>query len=191
MSTIPRLLAVSGSMRKGSFNTKLLAIAVEAAKAAGAAVEVIELKALNLPLYDGDLEVQEGLPEGARTLKEAIRKAQGLLIASPEYNTSISGVLKNAIDWASRPGKGETPAEVFAGKTAALLAASPSAYGGYRGLAAVRSILGNIGVLVLAEQVTVPVAHAAFEGPWIKDQRLLESIQAVAQKLAALTAKLA
>src|SRR5205085_3265644 len=97
-----RILAFAGSTRAGSFNKKLLAVAVAAARDQGATVTQVDLRDLPMPLYDGDLEASEGLPENARTFRSLLIEHEGILISSPEYNSSISGVMKNAIDWASR-----------------------------------------------------------------------------------------
>jgi chromate reductase, NAD(P)H dehydrogenase (quinone) len=156
------ILALAGSMRTDSFNKKLVRIAADGARAAGASVTLVDLRDLPMPLYDGDLEAREGLPPNARRFKELMIGHRGFLIAAPEYNSSITGVLKNAIDWASRPEPDEPPLIAFRGKVASLMSASPGALGGLRGLATVRSILGNIGVLVLPTQVGVSRAHEAF-----------------------------
>lgn len=116
-----------------------------------------------MPLYDGDLETNEGLPANARKLKDVLLNHQGLLIASPEYDSSISGVLKNAIDWASRPAHGEAILGCFVDKVAALMVASPSVLGGLRGLAHFRALLSNIQVTVLPNQVTITKADEAFK----------------------------
>ncbi len=108
-----RLLALAGSMRSGSLNKKLLRVACNMAETQGAQVTLLELRELALPLYDGDVEQTHGLPEGARRLKQLMISHDAFLIASPEYNSSISGVLKNAIDWASRPQPGEPPLAPF------------------------------------------------------------------------------
>src|SRR5688572_21878569 len=156
----PKIVAFAGSLRAGSLNKKLLAIAVEGAREAGADVTVVDLRELSLPLYDGDLEDASGLPDGAKRFKALLIAADGLLIASPEYNSSISGALKNAIDWASRTETDDEPSLVaFRGKTAALLAASPGGLGGIRGLVTLRSILGDIGMILLPDQLCIPVAH--------------------------------
>ncbi len=149
-----KIVAFAGSLRTASFNKKLIAIAAEAARGAGAEVTVVDLRELNLPLFDQDLEDASGLPEGAKKFKALLRASDGFLIASPEYNSSITAALKNALDWASRAETDDEPAVVaFRGKAAALLSASPGALGGLRGLVAVRSILGNIGVHVLPDRV--------------------------------------
>src|SRR5262249_29719722 len=103
----PRILAFAGSTRRDSFNKKLAGIAADGARAAGAEVTFIDLRDYPLPLYDGDLEAEKGLPEQAQRLKKLFLDHDGLLISSPEYNSSISGVLKNTIDWVSRPVPGE------------------------------------------------------------------------------------
>lgn len=160
----PKILAFAGSLRKDSNNKKLLKIAIEGAKAAGAEVTYIDLKDYPMPIYDQDIEDSEGIPPNAQKIKDLMISHQGFLIASPEYNSSVSGVLKNVIDWASRPSQKNEPNLVcFQGKTAALMSASPSFMGGLRGLAALRSILGNIGVFLLPDQQTIPNAFQAFD----------------------------
>lgn len=144
------ILAFSGSARINSLNAQLLAKAVEMARERGAVIETIDLRALDLPLYDGDYEEENGLPEGARLLKEAMREADAFLIASPEYNSFPSPLLLNAIDWASRAeSKTEEPLSAFKGKSAGLISASPGPLGGLRSLTFLRSKLQNIGVTVV------------------------------------------
>ncbi len=187
----PKILAFAGSTRTGSFNKKLVKTAAEGARAAGAEVTLIDLRDLPLPLYDGDLEEKEGLPANAVKLKELFLAHRGLLIAAPEYNSGITGVLKNAIDWVSRSAPGEAPLACFAGKTAALMSASPGALGGLRGLVQVRAILGNIGVLVLPGQVAVPRADGVFEPDGsLKDAKQRASVEKLGADLAAILIKL-
>ena len=124
-----------------SWNKKLIRLGAESVRRAGAEVTLIDLRDVAMPLYDGDLEAHEGLPANARELKRLMIEHDGFLISSPEYNSSISGVLKNAIDWVSRPQPNEPPAPAFRGKVAGLLAASPGNLGGIRGLAVLRQIL--------------------------------------------------
>ena len=132
--TQPKITAFAGSLRTGSFNKKLLALAAAAARTAGAEVTTVDLRDLALPLFDQDLEAASGLPEGAKKFKALLRASDGLLIASPEYNSSLTAVLKNAIDWASRAeSDDEPPLAAYRGKTAALCSASPGALGGLRG----------------------------------------------------------
>mgnify|MGYP001192676617 CR=1 FL=1 len=158
-----RVLAFAGSLRRGSWNKKLCSVAAGHLRAAGAEVTEIALEDFPLPVYDQDLEDAQGLPEQARRLKELFLAHQGLLLACPEYNSSITAALKNAIDWVSRPAPGEGALACFEGKTALLLAASPGALGGLRGLVTVRSILSSIKVLVLPDQYALSRAHEAFD----------------------------
>ncbi len=157
-----KILAFAGSARRESYNKKLLKIAASGAQAAGAAVTVIDLADYPLPLFNEDLEQESGAPENARKLKQLFFEHQGLLIACPEYNSSITPLLKNTIDWVSRPAAGEPSLVAYRGKVATLLIASPGALGGLRGLVHVRSILGNIGVIVLPDQIAVAKAFEAF-----------------------------
>jgi NAD(P)H-dependent FMN reductase len=159
MST-PHILAFGGSLRRDSFNQKIAALAAEGAREAGAEVTVIELRDFPLPLFDQDLESASGMPVEAKKLKELFLKANGLIIASPEYNSSVTAALKNAIDWVSRAeSDDEPPIAALAGKTAVILSASPGGFGGLRGLVHLRSILGNLGITVLPDQVAIPSAH--------------------------------
>src|SRR5262245_22003883 len=187
----PKILAFAGSTREQSYNKKLVQIAVAGARAAGAEVTCIDLRDFPLPLFDGDLEEREGLPANGRKLKDLFLAHHGLLISAPEYNSSITGVLKNTIDWVSRPCPGEAPLGCFTGKVAALMSASPGALGGLRGLVHVRAILGNIGVLVLPDQVAVPRASEAFnpEGG-LKDPKQQTSVEKLGEKLTQVLAKL-
>ncbi len=188
----PKIVAFAGSLRAGSFNKKLLAIAADAARAAGAEVTIIDLRELALPLFDQDLEDASGLPEGAKKLKGLLRASDGFLIASPEYNSSLTAALKNAIDWASRTeSDDEPPLVAYRGKVAALCAASPGALGGLRGLVTLRSILGNIGVLVLPDQVAISKAHEAFDDAGkLKDERKTKQIATLSRGLVDLLTKL-
>ena len=191
MST-PKIAAFAGSLRAGSFNRKLLSLAADAARAAGAEVTIIDLRELALPLFDEDLEAASGLPEGAKKLKALLRASDGFLIASPEYNSSVTGALKNAIDWASRSeADGEPPLAAYRGKAAALFSASPGALGGLRGLVTLRSILGNIGVLVAPDQVCIGAAHEAFDDAGqLKDARKAKQVASLAQGLVEILRKL-
>lgn len=190
--TPPKILAFAGSTRSGSFNKKLASLATEAARAAGAEVTLIDLRDFPLPLYDGDLENESGLPENAKKLKTLMRAHDGFMISSPEYNSSVSGVLKNAIDWASREETDDEPPLVcFRGKVAVLFSASPGALGGLRGLVHLRAILGNIGVIVLPDQLAVSVAHEAFdESGRLKDTKRAAQLAGIARGLADFLVKL-
>lgn len=192
MSNPPRILAFAGSARRESLNRRLLRIAAEGATAAGAAVTELDLGELDLPLYNADLEASSGLPAGALRLKTLMGGHDGLLIAAPEYNSSITPLLKNAIDWASRPAtRGEAPLSAYRGKVAALIAASPGALGGLRGLRHVREILSNISVLVLPEQHAVAKAHEEFAADGaLKDAALADRLRGIGARLAEVIAAL-
>ncbi len=162
MST-PRILAFGGSLRLDSYNQKLATIAAEGAREAGAEVTLVTLRDFPMPLFDEDLETESGMPDQAQRLKKLFREHDGLIIASPEYNSSITAALKNALDWVSRTETDDEPAlSAYAGKTAVLCAASPGGLGGLRGLVHVRAILGNIGVTVLPDQIAISKAYEAF-----------------------------
>jgi chromate reductase len=181
----PRILAFAGSLRKDSYNKKLVHVAAEGARAAGAEVTYLDLRDYPLPIYDGDLEAAEGLPANAAKLKQLFIAHQGLLISSPEYNSSISAALKNTIDWVSRPQPNEKPLVAFSGKVAALMSASPGALGGLRGLVHVRSILSCINVIVLPGQIAVPKSHEAFDADGtLKDEKLQASVKDLGKGLA-------
>jgi chromate reductase, NAD(P)H dehydrogenase (quinone) len=191
MSAKPRILAFAGSLRRDSYNKKLVRIAAKGAEEAGADVQIIDLRDLPLPVFDEDLEREQGAPENARTLKALLVQSDGFLISAPEYNSSITAALKNAIDWASRPAPGEPGLLAFRGKVATLLSASPGALGGLRGLVHVRSILGNIGVIVLPEQLAISKAAEAFQADGsLKDPTQQATAQELGRKLAAFLAKL-
>jgi NAD(P)H-dependent FMN reductase len=117
---MPTIIGISGALRRGSYNAALLRSAVELAPA-GLSIEVASIR--DIPLYDGDLEAEHGIPEPVRLLKDSIISADGLLLVTPEYNNSIPGVFKNAIDWLSRP-PNDIP-RVFGGKPVALMGATP------------------------------------------------------------------
>ncbi len=187
----PKILAFAGSTREESYNKKLVKIAIEGARLAGAEVTYLDLRDLPMPLYDGDLEEKEGLPENAVKFKTLLLSHQGLLISSPEYNSSISGVLKNSIDWASRSVPGEAPLACFTNKVVALLSASPGALGGLRGLVHVRSILGNIKVLVLPDQIAISKADESFNPDGsLKDAKKQAAVQNIGSQLAKILIKL-
>ena len=186
-----KILAFAGSTRRDSFNKKLIRVAAEAARQAGGDVTLIDLADFPLPLYDGDLEAETGQPENSQRLYELFKSHQALLLSCPEYNSSITAVLKNVIDWVSRPRPGEPELVAFTDKVAALISASPGGFGGMRGLVHVRAILGNIGTLVIPTQVSVPRAQEAFnEDGSLRDEKLAQRIAKVAKELVATTRRL-
>lgn len=187
----PRILAFSGSARRGSWNQKLVRAAAEGARKAGCEVTVIDLADFPLPIMDEDLESREGTPANAARLKELFMSHQGLLIASPEHNSSVTALLKNTIDWVSRPIPGQPRMACYLGKVAALVSASPGALGGLRGLVHLRAILGNIEVTVLPQQFALVKAHEAFDADGrLKDPAQQAAAEAPAAALAAVLAKL-
>jgi NAD(P)H-dependent FMN reductase len=190
--TKPKILAFAGSTRTDSFNKKLVKIAADGAKDAGSDITVIDLRDFAMPLYDGDLEQQDGLPQNARKLKDLMLSHQGILISSPEYNSSISGVLKNTIDWTSRQSQGEESLACFKGKVAAIMSASPGGLGGLRGLVHVRAILENMSVLVIPEQIAISKAHEAFNiDGTLKDKNQEAQVKKIGANLSKLLLKLA
>ncbi|HMN40756.1 MAG TPA: NAD(P)H-dependent oxidoreductase [Phycisphaerales bacterium] len=186
-----RILALAGSLRKDSFNKKLIRLAVVAARDTGAEVTLVDLADLRMPVYDGDLEASDGVPEAARKLRGIMLEHRGLLIASPELNSSVSGAFKNVIDWVSRPDQGVASTAAFQGKVAGIMSASTGALGGLRGLVHLRSILGNVGVLVLPEQATVSKAGEAFdEAGALKDAKQAEGVKKVVGRVVEVAGRL-
>jgi NAD(P)H-dependent FMN reductase len=191
MSKPIRLLALAGSTRRDSFNKKLVKIAASGARKAGAEVTEIDLANLPMPLFDQDLESEEGMPENAVTFKQLMIDHDGFIISAPEYNSSISGVLKNALDWASRRSGDEPPLVAFSGKTTVLMSASPGSLGGLRGLVHVRAILGNLKVLVLPEQRAISSAFKAFDYDGnLRDEKDQATIEGLGARLFEVTSKL-
>ncbi len=186
-----RILAFAGSARKQSFNRHLVNAASEIARAQGAEVSLINLGDLDLPMFDEDTESAGGLPPGARTLKDLMLGHDGFLIACPEYNSSITPLLKNAIDWATRPCPGEAPLACFKHKTCALLSTSTGALGGLRGLVHVRAILAGIGTIVLPDHFALAKGHEALdEQGKFKDDKQKSAVESVVKALVSITAKL-
>lgn len=191
MSNPPKILAFAGSTRTASYNKMLVKVAATGARNAGAEVTYIDLRDFPMPLFDEDLEAAEGLPDNVLKFKELMVAHQGLLIASPEYNSSITAVLKNAIDWASRPQPSEAGLAAFNNKVAAIMSASPGGLGGMRGLANLRSLLENINVMVIPDQKAIPQAFEAFNPDGtLKDTKQQEAVQHLGAKLAGILAKL-
>lgn len=152
-----RILAMAGALRRESFNRRLLAVAVDDLRAKGAEVDVLDMHDIDMPLYDQDIEDTTGLPPGALEFKRRIGLADGLLFACPEYNSSIPGGFKNALDWASRGTD-----DPLRGKIAALMSASPGRFGGIRMNPHLRGVMRAVGVFVIHEQITLASAGEAF-----------------------------
>lgn len=153
-----RTLAFAASRRSHSHNAKLIQLAADIATAEGAEVDLAEFSEFDMPMYDGDVEAHEGLPAGARELADRVKGADAIIIAAPEYNFSIAGPLKNAIDWVSR-----VRPMPWRGKSVYLMSASPSAMGGIRGLWQTRVPLEGCGALVFPDMFALPHANRAFD----------------------------
>ena len=187
----PKILAFAGSTRNESFNKKLVKIAAAGASESGADVIVIDLKDFQMPLYDEDFEKENGLPDSVHKLKDLMLENQGFLISSPEYNSSISGVLKNTIDWTSRSRDGEPPSACFQNKIAGLMSASPGTLGGLRGLVHVRAILENMGMIALPNQIAISKAHEAFDTEGnLNDKKQEQKVKDIGAKLVQMISKL-
>ena len=158
-----KILAFSGSTREDSVNKKLIFEAASLTRQMSANITVIDLKDYPIPFYDGDLEAKEGMPTTAKQLRQLMIQSHIILIASPEYNGSLSAVLKNTIDWASRSEEGGSSREAFKGKKFVIMSASPGSSGGARGLVHLRTIIENIGGTVIPQQLVVPDAYNAFD----------------------------
>lgn len=192
MSHTPKVLVFAGSLRKDSYNKKLAKIAARGAKDAGAEVTYIDLEDYPLPLYSGDIEEKEGLPENALKLKNLFLTHDGLIISSPEYNSSITGPLKNAIDWVSRPASDkEVYLSPFIDKVALIVSASIGGLGGLRGLVHLRSILNNIYTYVIPGQKSISNAADAFDAQGnLKNKEQEKDVLDLAKKLVEATRKL-
>ncbi len=191
MTYQPKILAFAGSLRRDSFNKKAVRIAAAGARNAGAEVRFGDLKDYPVPVYDGDFEAENGLPETIVALQDLMLAHDGLLVASPEYNSGISSSLKTYIDWTSRPRGEMRSGACYAGKVATLMAASPGALGGIRGLPQARSILGSLGAIVLPEDFALGKAHEAFdEDGAAKDDFVRRKLDGLGRNLAEFLIKL-
>ncbi len=158
-----RVVILSGSLRRDSYNASLVRfVGSYMADAGGVEIDEVSLRALNLPLFCED-EVSGGMPSPVLAFKERLIAADAVLVASPEYNGSLTGALKNAIDWASSPAEGEKPLACFKGKVCGLLSASPGAMGGVTGLGHLRQILTRLQMIVVPTEYALGVAHKAFD----------------------------
>lgn len=187
-----KILAFAGSTREGSFNKKLLRIAVRGAREAGAEVTELDLRDLPMPLYDADLQAAQGFPANAKRFKELVAGHPGLLIASPEYNWGMTGVLKNALDWASRS-EGKEPAYAATrGRWVAVMSAAIGIYGGVRGLIQLRATLTALRMTALPDQVALTKAKESFNDDGsLKDAAIAAEVTALGAGLANLLAKVA
>jgi NAD(P)H-dependent FMN reductase len=184
--SLPKVLVFAGSIRTGSFNVRLAALASKELLAAGADVTRISLADYPMPLYDANLEASSGPPPNAVKLKQLMMTQQGVFIASPEYNASVTPLLKNTIDWVSRVrDRGEPPLAAYKNRVFALGGASDGQYGAMRSLMALRQVLElGCGALVIPDQIAVMRASEAFdEMDNLKEERLATLLKRVSQRL--------
>lgn len=185
----PRILVFAGSARRESFNKRLARHAAERVRALGGEATFIDLRDYPIPLYDGDLEDEHGLPDNVRTLKKLFIEHHALLIASPEYNGFITPLLKNTIDWISRQDGDQSGLVPYADKLAAVISASPGSLGGMRSVNLARQLLSGLGVTVLAQSLSVSRAHEAFdEAGSLKDADQRKRLDDVCTRLIKLSA---
>ena len=181
-----KLLAFAASLRRESNNRKLIALAADIAREGGAEVDLADFREFYMPIYDGDLQASQGIPPGAQEFGRRIGESDGLLLSSPEYNFSLPGTLKNAIDWVSR-----IRPVPLRGKTCFLLAASNGQIGGIRGLWQLRIPLEGLGVLVYPEMYSLPWADKAFdEGGNLREAERLERLRTMLSGYLAMVTKL-
>lgn len=177
MASTVRIALLSGSLRRGSYNTMLARFVGSKIAGDGVEIDEISLAALDLPMMNEDLEKEQGHPAGVLELKRRLIAADGVVYASPEYNGSVTGALKNAIDWASRPREGEKQLACFKGKVAGLLGASPGKLGGLRGIRDLRMILSGIGTIVVPGDFALSAAHEAFDADGrLKDENAAKTV---------------
>jgi NAD(P)H-dependent FMN reductase len=168
-----RLFAFAGALRRDSLNKKLARLAAAAAERAGATVDLADFREFDIPVYDGDVEATTGVPAGAQAMRARFAAADAFLISSPEYNFSIPGTLKNAIDWISRVNP-----SVFRGKCGMLCSASPSLVGGNRSLWALRVPLETLGATLHPDMFSLAQAHEAFDQAGdLKDPKLAARLE--------------
>ncbi len=183
---VPKILVIPGSLRAKSFNARLAALATKEFTLADAEVTRISLADYPLPLYDADLLEKSGPPFNALQLKQMLAAHNGVFIASPEYNASLTPLLKNTIDWISVVReRGEPPLAVFQNRVFAIGGCSPGRSGAMQSCIALRQVLAaGCRALVIGEQVNVPNAGDAFdEMDQLKDKRAADQLKAVVRKL--------
>jgi NAD(P)H-dependent FMN reductase len=162
--SVLKILVIPGSLRSGSLNAKLAAVLAQELAQSGADVTRISLGDFPLPIYDGDLQANSGVPQHAVNLKRMIAAHHGVLIVTPEYNSSVPALVKNTIDWVSRvQDPHETRGQVFHGRAFALAAASGNRLGGTRALAALRLILTACHAAVIPNQLALSFAEQAYD----------------------------
>ncbi|MGE3144588.1 MAG: NADPH-dependent FMN reductase [Pseudorhodoplanes sp.] len=191
---IPKILVFAGSIRTGSYNAKLAALAAKEIALAGAEVTHISLVDFPMPLYNADDEAKSGQPEYALKLKRMMMLHRGVFIASPEYNASLTPLLKNTLDWVSRVREGkETPLAAYKNRVFAIGGASNGNFGAMRSLMALRQVLElGTGALVIPEQIAVRGTADAFDDDGhLKDERSAGALRGLAQRLIEVARQLA
>lgn len=185
----PRLLAFAGSLREASYNRRLIPVLAEGARIAGGRVSLVELRDYPLPVYDGDIEAA-GMPDNVRKLQQLLREHDGLLISTPEYNGSMPALVKNTLDWISRPMEdGKSGTALFTDKVAGIVSASPGAAGGLRSLLVLRDALAKLGLIVVPQQVAVGLAAERLpERGVLSDDRLRAGVHGVGAAVVRLVA---
>jgi chromate reductase, NAD(P)H dehydrogenase (quinone) len=181
----PRILAFAGSLREHSFCRRVLKTAIQGAEKAGAEVTFVDLRHYPMPIYNPDDHELQGFHEKALEFQSLVTEHDGFLIASPEYNGSLPAVLKNAIDWASRPNGEYDRSKVFSGKFAAMMTASPGSFGGVRSLAHLRDVLTSVNVNVLPREVAVTFAEERFggNGEEMRDVKMKQTLEGLGAAL--------
>ena len=180
----PCILVLAGSLRAASLNKMLAREAATLARAAGAEVTLIDLKDFPLPIYDGDVEVADGLPANARKLKDLFIAHHGIIVACPEYNAGMTAVLKNLIDWVSRQHGDESGTVPYEGKVVGLCSAAGGQFAGIRSMEAARNVLMNLGCLVVPKRLGIARANQAFdEAGRLKDPQLVAALDAVVKQV--------
>jgi NAD(P)H-dependent FMN reductase len=164
MAKKQKILAFAGSLREHAYSKRVVKTAIKGAEDAGAEVTYIDLRDYPMPIYNADDHERHGFDENAAKLQRLIYEHEGLMICSPEYNGSLSGALKNALDWASRKSDEFKMGEVFGGKVGAIMTESPGSFGGLRCLGHLRSILSILGVNVLPSEIAVSKVSDMFDG---------------------------
>ena len=183
MTDKPKILAIAGSLREHSYNKRIVRIAMQGAEMAGAEVTYVDLRDYPMPIYNSDNE-KNGFDPNALAFQGIVTDHDGFLIASPEYNGSLSAALKNAIDWASRQSNVYDRSKIFRGKFAAIMSAAPGPFGGLRSLLHLRGVLTSLGVNVLPAEVAVPLVSDKFEGEEMKDETVNTALENLGVSLA-------
>jgi chromate reductase len=180
-----KILVIPGSLRTGSLNARLAAAAAYQFAQAGAEVTRISLGDFPLPIYDGDLQTKSGVPKNAINLKRMIGAHHGVLIVTPEYNSSVPPLVKNTIDWVTRVQDGqETRGQVFRERAFAIAAASESRFGGTRALAALRLVLTACHATVIPNQLALSFASEAYDDmDSLKHPADIEALNALVRQL--------